>query len=139
MPYTKIWIHAVWSTYNREPLLKKEFRWNVFNHIKENSVKKGIFIDQINGYTDHVHCLLSLGREQSVAEVIRLVKGESSHWVNQQNFLSAKFSWQDEYFAVSIGESQVEVLRGYIQNQEKHHAKVSFQQEYDEFINKYEF
>lgn len=139
MPYIKIWIHAVWSTYNRNPFLEKDFRWAIFTHIKENSIKKGIYIDHINGYIDHVHCLISLGQDQNIATIMQLIKGESSYWINQQGFLKERFSWQDEYFAVSVGESQIDSVRKYIQNQEIHHSKVTFQQEYNEFINKYGF
>lgn len=139
MPYIKIWIHAVWSTYNRNPFLEKDFRWAIFKHIKENSIKKGIYIDHINGYIDHVHCLISLGQDQNIATIMQLIKGESSYWINQQGFLKERFSWQDEYFAVSVGESQIDSVRKYIQNQEIHHSKVTFQQEYNEFINKYGF
>lgn len=139
MPYIKIWIHAVWSTYNRNPFLEKDFRWAIFKHIKENSIKKRIYIDHINGYIDHVHCLISLGQDQNIATIIQLIKGESSYWINQQGFLKERFSWQDEYFAVSVGESQIDSVRKYIQNQEIHHSKVTFQQEYNEFINKYGF
>jgi len=139
MPYIKIWIHTVWSTYNRKPFLEKDFRGEIFNHIKENSIKKGIYIDHINGYLDHVHCLISLGLDQNIAALMQLVKGESSHWINQQKYLKTKFSWQEEYFAVSIGESQLGMVRKYIQNQEEHHSKASFQQEYDELISRYGF
>jgi len=67
------------------------------------------------------------------------LKGESSHWVNKNNFCRNKFEWQDDYFAVSVSESLVNRTRKYIKNQEEHHRKKSFQEEFDEFINKYGF
>ncbi len=66
MPFVKVWIHFVWSTKNREPFLKDEIRPNVFQHIQENAKEKGIYLDFINGYTDHVHCLISLGTDQTI-------------------------------------------------------------------------
>ena len=65
------------------------------------------------------------------------LKGESSHWINKDKFLKNKLQWQDDYFAVSVGESQVERVRAYIRNQEEHHKKRTFQEEVDEFMEKY--
>ena len=139
MPFIKLWIHLVWSTKNREPFLTKDIRKRVFNHIKENAVIKNIHVDFINGYTDHVHCLISLHQEQSITKVVQLIKGESSFWINKNNLCADKFEWQDDYFAVSVSESGVNSVREYIKNQETHHAKKTFQQEYEEFMMKYGF
>ncbi len=70
---------------------------------------------------------------------MHLMKGESSFWINRQKLMKYKFEWQDEYFAVSVSESQVNAVRSYIQNQEKHHYNKTFQEEYDTFIEKYGF
>ena len=137
MPYIRVWIHAVWATKSRHPFLSKDIRQKVFDHIKSNAIKKEIFIDCVNGHADHVHCLISLGGEQTIAKVIQLLKGESSFWINNQNLCREKFAWQDDYFAVSVSESVVDSVRAYIHNQEEHHNKKTFQQEYDEFMEKY--
>lgn len=140
MPFIKVYIHLVWTTKNRTPFLEtKEIRQKVWNHIKENSIKKGIFIDYVNGYSDHCHCLISLGSNQTIEKVMQLIKGESSFWINQQKLTKEKFQWQTEYFAVSVSESIVEKVRSYIKNQENHHSKKSFQEEYEQFIQKYNF
>lgn len=139
MPYIKIWIHAVWSTYNREPFLSEDVRLQIFEHIKENAKSKGIFLDEINGYTDHVHCLIALNAEQNIATIMNLLKGESSFWINRNKLIKFNFGWQDEYFAVSVSTSQVDIVRQYIRNQVEHHNKVSFNQEYEDFIKKYNF
>jgi REP element-mobilizing transposase RayT len=140
MPFIKVYIHFVWSTKNRVPFLdSKELRLKVWNHIRENAKKKGIFIDFINGYSEHCHCLISLGVDQTIQKVMQLIKGESSFWINKQGLTKQKFEWQDEYFAVSVSESIVDRVREYIKNQEEHHRKKTFQEEYDEFINKYRF
>ena len=70
---------------------------------------------------------------------MNLIKGESSHWANKNLQLSEKFGWQDEYFAVSVSQSHFDVVNNYISNQEEHHKKKSFQEEYDEFIKNYKF
>ena len=140
MPFVKVYIHFVWSTKNRVPYLNSpELRKKVWQHIRENAKEKNIFIDFINGYADHCHCLISLGVDQTIQKVMQLIKGESSFWINKQSLTKQKFEWQDEYFAVSVSESIVDKLRKYIKNQELHHHHKTFQQEYDEFISKYNF
>ena len=139
MGYIKIWVHLVWTTKNRDPLLTADVRKTVFDHIRENAVDKGIYIDFINGFLEHVHCLVSLGSGQSIDKTMMLLKGESSYWINKNKISGRKVEWQDEYFAVSVSESAVNRVRDYIKNQEEHHKKRSFQQEYDEFIRNYGF
>jgi REP element-mobilizing transposase RayT len=107
MPYLRIWIHLIWSTKNREPVLAREFRQQLFTHIRENARTKGIYLDFINGYVEHVHTLISLGPDESIAKVAQLLKGESSHWINQQRLMPTKLEWQDEYVAVSVSNSMV--------------------------------
>lgn len=140
MPFIKVYIHLVWSTKNRIPFLDSlELREKVWRHIRENAKEKGIYIDFINGYSDHCHCLISLGVDQNIQKVMQLIKGESSFWINKNGLTKEKFEWQDEYFAVSVSESVVDKVRNYIKNQEIHHEKKTFQEEYDEFIDKYGF
>jgi REP element-mobilizing transposase RayT len=108
----------------------------LFDHIKQNAPTKKIYIDRVNGYYDHVHCLLSLGSNQTIEKTAQLIKGESSFWFNNKSSLNApKLDWQDEYFAVSVSESDLARVRAYIDKQEKHHRKKTFKEEYDEFVN----
>lgn len=140
MSFIKIYIHLVFSTNSRIPFLNTpELRVRVWKHIKENASKKGIFIDMINGYTDHCHCLISLSSNQNIEKIVQLIKGESSYWINKNQLTHEKFSWQDEYFAVSVSESMRDIIIAYIKNQEKHHQKKTFAEEYQEFIEKYDF
>jgi putative transposase len=78
-----------------------------------------------------------MSSDQNIATIMNLIKGESSFWVNKQKLTKRKFAWQDEYIAVSVGLSQLEKITSYIRNQNVHHIKKTFQQEYDEFINHY--
>ena len=140
MPFVKIYIHIVFFTLNKVSNLNStEFRVKVWKHIKENASSKGIFIDMVNGYSDHCHCLVSLGSNQTIEKIVQLIKGESSFWINKNQLTKEKFSWQDEYFAVSISESMIDSVRNYIKKQEQHHKKKSFAEEYKEFIEKYNF
>jgi putative transposase len=139
MPFAKIMIHIVFGTKSREPLLSKEILEKTITHIKENAKQKEIFLDCINGYTEHLHCLISLGTEQSVSKVVNLIKGESSYWLNKNHITSTKFEWADEYYAASVSVSQLDVIRKYINAQKEHHRKKSYTEECEEFLKKYGF
>lgn len=139
MPYTKLWVHMMWSTKNRIPLINEKLKPQLLQHIKDNSIKKNFYIDFQNCVNDHIHILINQHPDQKLSDVIRLIKGESSYWVNHNNLLKVKFEWQDEYIAVSVSESIVNKVREYIKNQEEHHKKLTFMDEYNEFINKYGF
>ena len=140
MPFIKVYIHFVWSTKNRYPYLSTpELRKTMWKHIHDNAKEKGIFIDFINGHKEHGHCLVSLGDNQTIRQIMQLIKGESSHWINTEQLLKEKFEWQDEYFAVSVSESMVEKVRNYIRNQESHHTTKTWEEEYNELIEKHGF
>src|SRR4051812_3646715 len=111
MPFVKVMIHAVWGTKNREPLLANGIKQIVIDHIKENSIKKQIYIDRLNGYHEHLHCLFGLNADMSLSKALQLIKGESSFWVNHN--LTTNFEWADEYFAASVSESQLDRVRAY--------------------------
>jgi REP element-mobilizing transposase RayT len=136
MPWVRVWIHFVWSTKDRAPFLKDEIRLDVFQHIRENARQKGIHIDFINGYVDHVHCLISLGTDQTIEKIMQLIKGESSFWINKNALCKTKFGWQDEYFAVSVSETNLEGVRKYIASQEEHHRSNSFEDEFEGFMKR---
>lgn len=139
MSYIRIWVHLVFATKNREPLLSREIRYKIQEHIIKNCEEKSIYLQAINGYTDHIHCLISLGREQSIANVAQLIKGESSFWINKHKLTNLQFTWQDDYFAVSVSESVLPKVISYIKNQEQHHAEKSFDDQITEFKKIYGF
>ncbi len=139
MAYVKIWIHAAWGTKNHQPILNREIRPVLFSHIRENARKKGIYIDYINGWLDHVHCLLALNADMSMAKVMQLIKGESAYWTNKRKLVHPKLAWADEYYAGSIAESMRNQVRDYIANQETHHKKKTYIQECEEFLKSYNF
>lgn len=139
MAYARVWIHLVWGTKNRYPYLVNDIKQKVINHIKENAKEKEIFIDCINGYHEHLHCLIGLNADISISKTLQLIKGESAFWINKQKLTKEKFEWADEYFAISVSESQLEKVRDYIKNQEAHHQKTTFTEEYQKFITAYNF
>lgn len=130
-------IHAVWGTKNREPFLTPEIRLTTIIHIKENALSKGIYIDRINGHTEHLDCLFGLNSDMSISRAMQLIKGESAFWINKQKLTKTKFEWADEYFASSVSESLLDKVRAYIDIQEEHHRRISYSQEYEEFIRRH--
>lgn len=139
MSHVKIWIHAVWGTKNHERILTKDVRRQLFQHIHENAKEKQIYIDFINGDMEHIHCLLALNADMTIAKAIQLIKGESAFWANKNTLIKPKLEWAVEYFAVSVSESMLNKIRDYIKNQEVHHQKMTFKDEYEKFITKYGF
>lgn len=132
--YYKIWIHLVWATKERRPLMQKEAREKIVSHIREKARKEGYHIDAINGVADHLHCLISLSPRFSISEVMNKLKGESSHWINSEKITRTRFAWQGGFAAFSVSASQVSKVRNYIRNQENHHRKISFEAEAGNFL-----
>lgn len=139
MPYVKNWLHCVWGTKNKVGYLTSNIKVEVIRHILLNAREKSIYIDIINGYTQHIHCLLSLNHDMSLSKTMQLIKGESSHWINKNSLTTHKFEWADEYYGVSISESHLNRVRAYIRNQEIHHKVKTWEEEADNYIRKYGF
>ncbi len=140
MSYVKLWVHVVWSTKNREPFFHTPtLRHIVFTHIREYGREQGIHVDFINGYTDHVHALISLEPIQTIAEAVGGLKGESSQWLKQQRDVPAYFAWQTDYFAVSVSELLLHKTREYIRNQEAHHQERTFAEEHNAMLQQWGF
>ena len=129
----------IWATKNRQPILTKDIRSQVFSHIRENAKAKGIHLDFVNGCEDHIHLLISMNQEQTISKIVHLLKGESSHWINENKLSKFKFNWQEEYIAVSVSHSAINRVREYIKDQEEHHRIKSFLEEYKIFMDKYGF
>jgi REP element-mobilizing transposase RayT len=137
MSFIRIWVHCVWTTNERIPYLKDDVREKVIFHILDTSRAKNIYIDHINGFTEHLHALISLGSKQNISDVMQSIKGESSFWINKNKLTGLKFEWQDDYYAVSIGISQVDPLRDYIRNQVNHHKKTTWEEEINKLESEY--
>jgi len=135
--FNKIWIHAIWATKYRQPMIHRSVENNIYQFIAEQLRAQGCPVRIINGMPDHIHCLFLLSPQKSIAEVIKQIKGSSSHFINQTNLIVENFSWQTGYAAFSVSASIVEKVFHYIKNQKQHHIKKKFQQEYEEFIELY--
>ena len=135
--YNKIWIHAIWATKERMPIIHSNIEYKIHQFIYEQLRAQGCLVRIINGMPDHIHCLFLLSPQKSIAEVIKQIKGSSSHYVNQNDLTSKKFAWQTGYAAYSVSESVVEKVFQYIKTQKEHHQKKSFLQEYEAFLKLY--
>lgn len=135
--YSRCWVHLIWGTLNREKLLQKEAAVQMSRYLSDYAKMKGIYmkINYVNA--DHVHALVDLPTGTSIEELVQLLKGSSSHWINVNNLLSRKFAWGRGYGAFSVSESSVEQVAAYIAGQEEHHRVRTFTEELKEFIKRH--
>lgn len=134
--FNKIWIHAIWATKERTPLISGVIEKRVYDFISAQLREQGCPIRIVNGMPDHIHCLFLLNPQKSIAEVIKQIKGSSSHFINQNDLTDTKFAWQTGYAAYSVSESVVDKVFQYIKSQKTHHQKKSFQEEYEAFMQR---
>jgi len=132
--FGKIWIHSIWSTKERAPLIEPSKENIIYDLMRNEFLDQGCLVQIINGMPDHVHSLFLLNLKKSVSDIIKQVKGSSSHEINGQNVLRHKFSWQTGFAAYSVSESSLEKVFQYIKNQKQHHRKITFEKEYENFI-----
>lgn len=134
---SKLWVHGVFSTKNRQPLIDTTIRQTVHDELRNQLIGMDCFVDCIGGVADHVHVLFLLNPKKSIADVIKQIKSGSSHTFNQIKLTTSPFAWQIGYGAFSVSESHVPRVRAYILNQEEHHETVSFLDEYKRFMVHY--
>jgi len=136
MPHTSgnILLHFIFSTANRRPLIKPEFRDDLFAYLGGIIREMHGAVLIINGMDDHVHMLVRVRPTHSAAEIARVVKTNSSRWVREK--WKSDFAWQTGYGVFSVSESSVHAVTRYIATQEDHHKKHSFQEEFVAFLKK---
>lgn len=116
-----VWIHAVWSTKHRQDIIHPEIEKEIFEVMKSTFAKMGCIVGYIDGFTDHVHCLFSLGRDQTISDVIGRVKGASSFYINKNKLTDFRFEWQEGFAAYSVSPSDFDRVFNYIKYQKMHH------------------
>lgn len=136
--YTQVHIQAVFAVQNRQSLISDVWKDELFKYITGILQNNGHKMLQINGMTDHIHLLFGMRPMQSLSNLMQQIKQDSSKWVNQQRLVNGRFSWQAGYGAFSYSRSQLPAVIAYIQNQDKHHKKKTFREEYLEFLEKWE-
>lgn len=133
----RIYVHLIWGTYKHQRILNRELRIKIFQHLVERANELKIVINKMNIQPEHVHITLELPSSKSIADVAQNLKGESSTWINDNDFLRGKFRWQRGYGAYSVSASQLEKVKSYIENQDEHHKRKTFQEEYKEWAKQY--
>ncbi len=132
-----IHLHVIFSTKNREPWLAADLAPRIHAYFGGIARSNGSCLHTSGGMPDHVHLLLSLGREQTVAGLVGGLKAASSRWVHDTFADRAGFGWQAGYGAFSVSPSQLSVVRSYIDTQAEHHRARTFQEEYRRFLQKH--
>ncbi len=136
--YSKCWLHLIWGTLNREKILSsKEIRNQLSSYLYEYAASKSIYMKKNFVNNEHVHALIELPTSMSIEGIMHLIKGNSSHWINENKLTCTKFSWGRGYCALSISESGISKVVKYIESQEEHHRAKSFADEYQAFIKAY--
>ncbi len=134
--YYALWVHLVWTTKNRKPLISKELKLPLYRKIQEICKDKEYHLDFINGVEDHVHLLISLNPKFAVSDVVKNIKGISQKWARESELIEDYFEWQDGYAVISVSPSIVPKVRDYIRNQEIKHKKetFNFEKELETFV-----
>jgi putative transposase len=135
--FSQIYIHIVIVVKKRETLIPKENSVEFFEYIAGIIRNKGQKSIIVNGVSNHVHIFLGLKPDMKISDLVRDIKNNSSNFINRQNWITGKFSWQAGYGAFSYAESQIGAVFNYIKNQEDHHKKRSFRDEYLEFLKRF--
>ena len=136
--FSQIYIQVVFAVKGRQNLLDKKWRNEVFKYMAGIVTQKGQKPIIVNGVSDHVHIFIGLKPSIALSDLVRDIKNNSSKFINEQNWVKGKFSWQEGYGAFSYSHSHIENVYQYILNQEKHHQKITFRQEYLEFLDKFQ-
>jgi putative transposase len=135
--YTQIYIQVVFSVQGRQSLIEKEHKQELYKYISGIVRNKKQKLIAINGMADHVHVFLGIRPDIALSDLVRDIKNNSSKFVNEKKWIRGKFNWQEGFGAFSYGHSQIDAVVKYIQNQERHHAKRAFKEEYMEMLEKF--
>lgn len=136
--YTQLYVHVVFAVKGRANLITKSWKEKLYQYITGIITNKNQKLMVINGMSDHLHILIGLKPDCNLSDLIRDVKANSSKWVNENKWVMGKFEWQTGFGAFSVGQSQIQTVVKYILNQEEHHRKKTFREEYMEFLNVYQ-
>jgi len=136
--YTQLNMHVVFSVKGKENILPAKIRSEIFKYISGILRNLEQYSLAVNGYKDHVHLFFEMQPTKSLSDIIRIVKTNSSKWINKNRFVAGKFSWQEGYGGFSYSRSQRNNVIQYIMKQEEHHKKKTFREEYLELLKLFE-
>jgi putative transposase len=132
--YTQLYIHFVFAVQNRLSLIQNNWQSDLYRYMNGIIEQQGHRQFAINGMQDHVHILVSMNPKQASSELVFQIKRSSTIWINENKLVRGKFSWQEGFGAFSYGKSQVPDICRYIENQQIHHMKRTFHEEYIDFL-----
>lgn len=135
--FSQIYIHLVFAVKGRENCIDPKWKDELFKYICGIVNNKDQKVYAINGMPDHLHVLVSIKPNYAVSELMKDIKANSSRWINEQRLVAGKFQWQEGFGAFSVSQSQIEKVVHYIDEQEIHHKKTTFREEYLNFLNSY--
>ncbi|MFN4299763.1 MAG: IS200/IS605 family transposase [Thermaurantimonas sp.] len=135
--YTQLYVHVVFAVKGRANLISEKWKERLYQYITGIITNKNQKLMIINGMPDHVHLLIGIMPDCKLSDLVRDIKSNSSKWINENKLVRGKFEWQNGFGAFTIGQSQVQRVVTYILNQEEHHKKKTFKEEYIAFLNAY--
>ncbi len=136
--FSQIYIQTVFAVSERQSLIKPEFKEDLYKYITGIVRNQGQKLIAINGMPDHVHILIGLKPAMALADLVREIKADSTNFINDRKLVHGRFNWQEGYGAFSYGHSQLNTIIRYIENQETHHHKQSFKDEYMTLLRKFD-
>lgn len=136
--YSQIYIQVVFAVKGRECLIRKEWKDDLYRYMAGIIKAKGQKPIIVNGMEDHVHLFIGLRPSMAISDLVREIKNNSTNFINSEKLVKGKFYWQEGYGAFSYAHSQVDQVYQYILNQEQHHKKRSFREEYRELLKRFE-
>jgi putative transposase len=132
-PKVYLFVHVIWSVYERAPLLSRPVRKLLFAVLQKDAAEKGINLAAVNGVEDHMHCLVQLLPAQNVTQVVNSIRTSSSLWLNENKLLTEAFAWEEAYAAYSVSPSSVRQVIDFIGRQEEYHKTKTLESELEVF------
>ncbi len=123
MAFWKLYYHLVWSTKNRQPFITAQIEPHLYAFLVSRAAEMNVFVYQVNGMQEHVHVVAAIPPKHAIATVVKNLKGASSHFINDRQWLDEHFVWQRGYGALSVGEKQRPFAERYVANQKQHHTQ----------------
>ncbi|MFN5517579.1 MAG: IS200/IS605 family transposase [Bacteroidota bacterium] len=136
--YSQIYLQIVFSVKGRQNLISKNWKEELYKYICGIVNGKEQKVYAIGGVADHIHILVSIKPTIALSDLVRDIKANSSKWINEKGFIKGKFQWQEGFGAFSYAHSQLDIIIAYINNQEQHHLKKTFRDEYTELLQKFD-
>ena len=135
--YTRLLYHCIWSTKDRTSLIRQELEKRIWSYLAGIAKRNKIHPIRIGGIENHIHALIDLPKTLTISEAMKLLKGGSSAWINDEKLIPLRFGWQDGYGAFTISPSSVPATVEYIANQREHHRHQTFEEEYRAFLKRH--